>query len=39
VKALTDEAGRFHIDTVDFYLSRSRKGFVAEAAQLFREMP
>lgn len=39
VKALTDEAGRFHIDTVDFYLSRSRKGFVAEAARLFREMP
>lgn len=29
----------FHIDTVDFYLSRSRKGFVAEAARLFREMP
>jgi len=39
VKALTDEAGRFHIDTVDFYLSRSRKGFIAESARLFREMP
>jgi DNA primase len=39
VKALTNEAGRFHIDTVDFYLSRSRKGFIAEAARLFREMP
>jgi DNA primase len=39
VKALSDEPGRFHIDTVDFYLSRSRKGFVAEAARLFREMP
>lgn len=39
VKALTDEAGRFHIDTVDFFLSRSRKGFIAEAARLFREMP
>jgi DNA primase len=39
VKALTDEAGRFHIDTVDFYLSRSRKGFIAEAARLFRELP
>jgi DNA primase catalytic core len=39
VKALTDEAGRFHIDTVDFYLSRARKGFVAEAARLFRERP
>jgi DNA primase catalytic core len=39
VKALSDEPGRFHIDTMDFYLSRSRKGFVAEAARLFREMP
>ena len=39
VKALTQEAGRFHIDTVDFYLSRSRKGFIAEVARLFREMP
>ena len=39
VKALTNESGRFHIDTVDFYLSRSRKGFIAEAARLFREMP
>ena len=38
VKALTDEAGRFHIDTVDFYLSRSRRGFIAEAARLFREV-
>jgi DNA primase len=38
VKALTDEAGRFHIDTVDFYLSRSRKGFVAEAARLLFEL-
>jgi len=28
----------FHIDTVDFYLSRSRKGFIAEAARLFREV-
>lgn len=39
VKALADEAGRFHIDTVDFYLSRSRKGFIAEAARLFRDVP
>ena len=41
IKALTDEpaGARFHIDTVDFYLSRSRKSFVAEAARLFREMP
>ncbi len=41
IKALSDEpaGSRFHIDTVDFYLSRSRKSFVAEAARLFREMP
>jgi DNA primase catalytic core len=39
VKALSEEPGRFHIDTVDFYLSRSRKGFIAEAARLFRELP
>lgn len=39
VKALGEEASRFHIDTVDFYLSRSRKGFVSEAARLFREVP
>ena len=37
VKALGSEAGRFHIDTVDFYLSRSRRAFVSEAARLFRE--
>jgi DNA primase len=29
----------FHVDTVDFYLSRSRKAFVSEAARLFREVP
>jgi DNA primase catalytic core len=29
---------RFHIDTVDFYLSRSRRAFIGEAAHLFREM-
>ncbi|MBA3607022.1 MAG: toprim domain-containing protein [Chthoniobacterales bacterium] len=41
IKALSDQPGgaRFHIDTVDFYLSRSRKSFVAEAARLFRELP
>jgi DNA primase len=41
IKALSDEpsGARFHIDTVDFYLSRSRKSFIAEAARLFREMP
>lgn len=31
------EQGRFHIDTVDFYLSRSRRLFISEAARLFRE--
>ena len=36
---LSQASRLFHIDTVDFYLSRSRKGFVAEAARLFREMP
>lgn len=39
VKALSTEAGRFHIDTVDFYLSRSRRVFIAEAARLFRDVP
>ncbi|MGO8680135.1 MAG: CHC2 zinc finger domain-containing protein [Limisphaerales bacterium] len=29
--------GRFHIDMVDFYLSRSRRVFIGEAARLFRE--
>jgi DNA primase catalytic core len=29
--------GRFVIDTVDFYLSRSRRGFMSEAARLFGE--
>jgi DNA primase catalytic core len=28
---------RFHIDMVDFYLSRSRRVFIGEAARLFRE--
>ena len=37
VKALGNEAGRFHIDTVDFYVSRSRRTFIGEAARLFRE--
>lgn len=45
IRALSGEAhpGQasrlFHIDTVDFYLSRSRRGFVGEAARLFREVP
>jgi hypothetical protein len=38
VKALGGE-GRFHIDTVDFYLSRSRRLFISEAARLFKEVP
>lgn len=37
VKAL-GEQGRFHIDTVDFYLSRSRRVFLSEAARLFKEV-
>ncbi len=36
VKAVHE--GRFHIDTVDFYLSRSRRTFISEAARLFREV-
>ncbi len=39
--ASTDPASggphRFHIDTVDFYISRSRRSFIGEAARLFRE--
>jgi DNA primase catalytic core len=37
VKAL-GEQGRFHIDTIDFYLSRSRRTFISEAAHLFKEV-
>jgi len=40
VKAISTEPsqlGRFHIDTVDFYLSRSRRAFVLETARLFHE--
>jgi hypothetical protein len=33
----TGDQGRFVIDTVDFYLSRSRRSFMSEAARLFRE--
>jgi len=29
--------GRFHFDTVDFYLSRQRRNFIVEAARLFQE--
>jgi DNA primase len=37
VSADSANAGRFHIDTVDFYLSRSRRTFISEAARLFRD--
>jgi len=40
IKAVSSDAanaGRFHIDTVDFYLSRSRRTFISEAARLFRD--
>ena len=37
VSAEPGQLGRFHIDTVDFYLSRSRRSFIVEAARLFRE--
>lgn len=33
----TGDQGRFVIDTVDFYLSRSRRSFMSESARLFRE--
>jgi DNA primase len=33
----TGDQGRFVIDTVDFYLSRSRRSFQSEAARLFKE--
>jgi DNA primase catalytic core len=33
----TGDQGRFVIDTVDFYLSRSRRSFMSEAARLFKE--
>ena len=36
IRAVGDQ-GRFVIDTVDFYLSRSRRSFMSEAARLFRE--
>jgi len=37
IKAVSREPGRFHIDTVDFYLSRSRRAFIGEVARLYRE--
>ena len=36
IKAVGPEH-RFHIDTVDFYVSRSRRFFIGEVARLFRE--
>jgi DNA primase len=36
VKAVAT-GGRFHIDTVDFYLSRARRVFIGEVARLLRE--
>ena len=33
----TGDNGRFVIDTVDFYLSRSRRSFMSEVARLFKE--
>jgi DNA primase catalytic core len=42
IRAVGSQSGpcgshRFVIDTVDFYLSRSRRGFMSEAARLFGE--
>ena len=38
VRALVaEQRDRFVIDTVDFFALRSRRGFIAEAARLFRE--
>ena len=37
VSAGPSQLGRFHIDTVDFYLSRSRRAFILETARLFHE--
>jgi DNA primase catalytic core len=37
IKAVSGEQHRFHIDTVDLYLSRARRSFLGEAARLFRE--
>jgi len=36
---VVDASGRFHIDTVDFYLSRHRRVFLSEVARLLRETP
>jgi hypothetical protein len=36
IRALGQQ-GRFVIDTIDFYLSRSRRGFMCESARLFQQ--
>jgi DNA primase catalytic core len=37
IKAVSADQHRFHIDTVDLYLSRARRSFLGEAARLFRD--
>lgn len=37
IKAVSADQHRFHIDTVDVYLSRARRSFLGEAARLFRD--
>ncbi len=37
VKATVEKSGKFHLDTIEFYSSRSRHAFIGEAAQLFGE--
>ena len=39
IKAVSSNTSgvRFHFDTVDFFLSRSRRNFILEAARLFQE--
>jgi len=39
IKAIASNVSpaRFHFDTVDFFLSRSRRNFILEAARLFQE--
>jgi DNA primase catalytic core len=39
IKATTPDRNRFHIDTVDLLSARSRKTFIADAAELYREEP
>ena len=39
IKATTPDRNRFHIDTVDLLSARSRKTFIADAAELFHEEP